>query len=243
MITKKNKNSKKEFYINLGELTTKKAMKYIEEIQQDIILNKKKKKKNSINYTYLENAYTSSSANTVTSVTMDLYKQDGFQKLCDVKDGCNYKGYNKKFFYKNIDHNLMYSDHRSWVYMIVNDAEIVKIGETGQPLGITKRGDDQPMTGTKSRMGRLANAIGALGTDGIQRFDTDQHIRESLLQGSNTDKISIWVKKCDYSYTDITIAGEKTGICSKMHKDLEKKYLDHYYNLNSSYPYLNSGRA
>lgn len=86
-------------------------------------------------------------------------------------------------------------------------------------------------------MGRLS-----FQKDGTKN-DTDQIIREALFNDCLAGKVSIWVKKCDYSESEITIAGAKTIVYSKMHKDLEKKYLDHYHSLKKCYPYLNSGRA
>lgn len=65
------------------------------------------------------------------AVNIHFLEPDGFKKVCDVvalKD--------KTWRYKNINKDLMYSDHTSWVYAIVLGKSIVKIGETGVPLGI-----------------------------------------------------------------------------------------------------------
>ena len=53
------------------------------------------------------------------------YKKDGFQKVCNVNQFAG------EWHYSDIDTELMFCNHRSWVYFIVVDDEIVKGGETG----------------------------------------------------------------------------------------------------------------
>lgn len=81
------------------------------------------------------------------------YLCDGFKKVCDVRIN------NNIWYYENIDTELMFSDHCSWIYAIVDQNTIIKIGETSRPLGILPKSkktsiDIQPLTGSKSRLGR-----------------------------------------------------------------------------------------
>jgi hypothetical protein len=163
------------------------------------------------------------------------YINDGFQKLCDVENGDNRAGkvYHGKFYYTNINKELMFSDHRSWVYMIVSDNEIVKIGETGNPLGIRKKNYcSQPKWSTECRMGRLA----------AWNCNTDGRIRESLYNDCDDGKVSIWVRKCDYIDLTYNINGRSHNLYSTFHKDLELAYLDYIFDNCGSYPILNVGR-
>lgn len=62
------------------------------------------------------------------------YLNDGFKKVCDVNiDSVG------DWYYTDIDQSLMFDDYRSWVYFIVLDGIIHKIGECGTPLGIKPR--------------------------------------------------------------------------------------------------------
>ena len=116
-------------------------------------------------------------------LNINSYIKDGFEKVCDVA-----MSHGKRFIYKSINNELMYASHRSWVYMIVSGETIVKIGETGNPLGIEKSYSDQPITGTKSRLGRLASH----GSSGDQ--DTDLRIRTELYEDCIEGKVSIWAR-------------------------------------------------
>jgi len=166
---------------------------------------------------------------------INTYVDDGFEKLCDVENGDNRVGevYHGKFFYTNINQSLMFSNHRSWVYMIVSDNEIVKIGETGNPLGIKKKSHcSQPKWSTECRMGRLASF----------KCNTDGRIRESLYNDCDDEKVSIWVRKCDYINVTYSINENNSELYSTYHKDLELAYLDYIFNNHGSYPKLNAGR-
>ena len=74
---------------------------------------------------------------------IDNLKPDGFEKVCDVRDS----GY-CQWNYANMNDQLMFADHRSWVYAITQNNIVVKIGESGNPLGI-KMPDGQPKVGTQ----------------------------------------------------------------------------------------------
>jgi hypothetical protein len=94
------------------------------------------------------------------TLNINEYINDGFEKVCDVTN------YGVDWMYKNINKDLMYSDHNSWVYFIVENETIVKCGETGNPLGIPEqRGylweyPIQPVGNSKSRFGRLRKGDG-----------------------------------------------------------------------------------
>ena len=137
--------------------------------------------------------------NNLPSVTFNAdninhYTQLNLQRVCTIHSS----KYSNDWVYKNINHSLMYSSHRSWVYgLTVNDI-IVKIGETGQPLGIAyKRGySDQPITGTESRFGRYARHKKAANT---HLADTDEFIRESLWKETSSSDFTVafYVYKCE----------------------------------------------
>jgi hypothetical protein len=128
----------------------------------------------------------------------------------------------------------MFCDHKSWVYFIVEDEGIVKIGETGNPLGIkNSRGqyryfEDQPISGTKSRLGRLAR----FGNDN----DTDGRIRRDLKESVDQGKVSIWARKCEIKDHEVMIGGKMVNTKITFHKELELQYID------IIFPYLNQGR-
>lgn len=147
------------------------------------------------------------------------YIEDDFKKVCDVlstKDAT-------EWFYSNINEELMYSEHCSWIYFLVIDSTIVKCGETGNPLGIPSKNkflkETQPITGTKSRFGRLRKQPG----------DTDQYLRESVIPYiENGHKVSLWAKKCPILNKHVKIAGQTATVPTTMHKDLEIMYLEYF---------------
>lgn len=158
------------------------------------------------------------------------YKKDGFEKVCDVYINPLDGGW----AYKNINHDVMYSDHRSWVYFIVVDREIVKAGETGNPLGIGEswiygNRELQPRSGSTSRLGRYRKGDG-----------TDSYIRESLrkdiLSGTT---VSFWAKKCPIKIIHENIGNHTAGVKHTFHKDLEQAYLQHFLRFSGHYPRLN----
>lgn len=175
--------------------------------------------------------------NTQNIMTLDInnYKIDGFKKVCNVTS--TYKNY---WEYTDIDEDLLFSDHRSWVYFIVENDTILKVGETGNPLGIRKKSNKlswkqniQPKTGSESRFGRY-----------MKGSDTDEYVRDALLESIQINQISLWAKKCDYVETPYTIWGSSAGsVTATFHKDLEKKYLDYIVDQTGSLPRLNKGRA
>jgi hypothetical protein len=157
------------------------------------------------------------------------YSSLGFEKVCDVS---NRLYSNDGWLYTNINQSLLYADHTSWVYFVVEDDIVVKVGESGVPLGIRTKSHGQPLAGTKCRFGRLANH---------KNDNTDSRIRESLKKSVKEGKVSLWAKKCTIGLEEMKI--ERTSIvCKKVyHKELELAILD-YMSDNCYWPKLNTFR-
>jgi hypothetical protein len=156
------------------------------------------------------------------------YKKDGFQKVCNVNQFAG------EWHYSDIDTELMFCNHRSWVYFIVVDDEIVKGGETGNPLGISEHWvygnkEAQPKKNSKSRLGRYRNGDG-----------TDSYIRNNLSAAMREgSKVSIWAKKCPIKLIEDQVGGTLVKICHSFHKDLEQAYLRHFVAESNRLPRLN----
>jgi hypothetical protein len=179
-------------------------------------------------------------------LSINNFIKDGFEKVCDVIELTN-----GKWYYENIDQNLMYSDHTSWVYFIVIDGDIVKCGETGNPLGIRKalkkdncRKSDgtiireaQPVAGTMSRFGRLANHSSSTS----RSFDTDVVLRESISPFYKNGKtISLWARKCEIvESAPMMILGEMSTASTTIHKALEMEYLEFFKREANTLPLFN----
>jgi hypothetical protein len=156
------------------------------------------------------------------------FVDDGFSKVCDVV--ISHDGWR----YKNIDQNLMFSDHRSWVYFIVKGSTIVKVGETGNPLGIEEYWlyDDyelQPVASSKCRFGRLRKGD-----------STDSYIRASLrdfIKGGGN--VSLWAKKCKTVVVNESIGGKSKTVFTSKHKSLEQEYLKYFETYLGTLPDLN----
>lgn len=155
------------------------------------------------------------------------FVNDGFEKVCDVILADGWK-------YKNINQDLMFSSHRSWVYFIVCGKTVVKVGETGNPLGIEESylyGDFelQPATNSKSRFGRLRKGD-----------NTDAYIREALrtrlIAG---ERISLWAKKCSIVVVNESIGGNKKSVVTSKHKSIEQEYLKYFETFARRFPELN----
>ena len=164
---------------------------------------------------------------------IDNFKADGFEKVCNVK-----LYYDDKWIYTDIDYRLMYSEHNSWVYLIAVGDIIVKLGETGQPLGIRsttiRHGWEQPITGTKCRLGRVAS----MQSSG-KRSDTDQVIRAKLKPFlKDNQEVNIWAKKCEIVTVTEMIQSKLIKLNLTGHKDLEMFYLN-YFADNYCSPVLN----
>jgi len=161
------------------------------------------------------------------------FADDGFQRVCTVHPQCNLS----KWYYENIDRDLMFSEHNSWVYFIVLDDWIVKVGETGSPLGIAEMVSYhyyamQPIHSSKCRLGRLR------GGD-----NTDANIRRALdpyIKAGHT--VSIWAKKCQHTFVSETVRGRGKSFASSVHKELELAYLDYFIENTQLVPDCNKVR-
>jgi len=163
------------------------------------------------------------------------YIDDGFVKIADVKQYGSTPRYTE-WSLVNQNEDFLYMDHRSWVYMIVDGQEIVKVGETGNPLGIRSTRSSQPLKGTKCRFGRL------ISHTSTGKSDTDERIRRKLFESANEGNISLWARRCETVQFDEVIAGNKRTVVHSSHKDLEVAYLDHIYKETGSYPRCNMFR-
>lgn len=171
------------------------------------------------------------------------YISDGFQRVCDVYH--EYADDKLTWQLWNIDDQLLWSTHNSWVYFIVSGDIIMKIGETSQPLGIkstnclvlgqpTTDPDYeyksthwyQPVPRTTNRFGRLCN----------WNEDTDWYIRTNLHDDVMQGKVSLWAKKCEKLEYVCTAVGKEQTLHATVHKDLELIYID------AVNPPLNKGR-
>ncbi len=165
----------------------------------------------------------------IDSLNINTYIPDGFVKVCDVAidpdDECFW-------IFTNIDESVMFDTHQSWLYTILVDLEIVKLGETGQPLGI-KMADGQPKIGTQCRLGRYRRQKG----DG----DTDATIRRALVEEVKAGRVSIWARKCQCITIPVVIGGVIHQTAYASHKDLEKKYLRNMMEIGGKLPRLNKG--
>ena len=162
------------------------------------------------------------------------YIKNNFKKVCDVELDTNVQHWR----YTNIDNDIMFADHRSWVYFIVDNGVIKKVGETEQPLGIEDcwLGSNQPKVGTTNRFGRLRKHKGSSG------YDTDEVIRNSLHASVKAKQVSLWAKQCEIVNMPIVLGGITYQIKHTMHKSLEKAILDHIRNSNK-WPELNKVRG
>lgn len=164
--------------------------------------------------------------NSFNALNINRYIKDGFTQVCKVD--ADQTG---RWFYQDINENVMYSGHKSWVYFIVVDDQVVKIGETGNPLGIRQAGTIQPKMGSTSRLGRYRNGD-----------QTDTYIREELRNEVASQRVSIWAKPCQTVAVEVNVGGVKTVAVTSFHKDLEMKYMDFVYRENGSLPTLNKTR-
>jgi len=155
------------------------------------------------------------------------YIDDGFVKVCTVAPG-----YNSNYWhYKNINKDYLYCNHRSWIYFIVNDETVVKVGESGNPLGIKMATRDQPVGNSTNRFGRLAQATSS----------TDANIKHYLYNSVQEGHVSLWAKKCEINKFETKIGGKNRQTLLTFHKELELQYLD-YMKDNFYKPSLNAGR-
>jgi hypothetical protein len=171
------------------------------------------------------------------------FKKDGFEKVCDV-----HSLKNKKWFFENVNKELLFSEHRSWVYFITIDNQIVKCGETGNPLGIRgkvehcQRADGsimsgtQPKPGSTNRFGRLANQPSSPG----RGADTDEMLREEIEPFYTSGlSVELWARKCQVHPIKTTILNEIVEEFTTIHKNLELAYLNLFKNTAGCLPAFN----
>lgn len=170
------------------------------------------------------------------ALNIDNYLVDGFARVCTVAN------YDDNYWrYENVNTDLMFSEHRSWIYFIVVDNEIAKVGETGNPLGIRPKTlgtyhyfEDNPLCNTNNRLGRYRLQPG--------EHDTDQVCRSRLREDVERGVVSIWAKKCPLVNKQVLVQGKKKITTVSMHKDLEMVYLDNIFAQTGALPRLNKAR-
>lgn len=174
---------------------------------------------------------------TLTPGDINFWKPTGFVRVCNIKSTAD--GY---WYYSDIETQVMYSSHCSWVYFIVVNGKIWKIGETGNPLGIKGttapmcvEGEWQPVCNTTSRTGRYRQ----------HPEGTDARCREVLLPYTTDPKATVefWAWQCPESELSIPVGNQMVDVRTHPHKDAEKVFLDIYYKHFKRYPELNVGRA
>jgi hypothetical protein len=160
------------------------------------------------------------------ALNINTYAADGLIKVCDVvRDTEN------RWFYENINEAMMFSEHRSWVYFIVVDEEIVKVGETGNPLGVRMKTGNQPKMGSEGRFGRYRAGD-----------NTDWYIREELRTEVRQGRVSLWARRCEMVALTVSVAGCEDSTMTSFHKDLEMRYLDYIFSQTGNLPRLNKAR-
>jgi hypothetical protein len=139
-----------------------------------------------------------------------------------------------------VNESLLYSDHRSWVYSIVqwvgDIPVVVKLGETGVLLG------DKTLKGTirastSNRFGRLCNHKQANSED-----DTDNYIRNQLEVFVKQGEVELYARKLDIIEREECIGGIKKMVRAAVHKNIEECYLDYIVQVIGKLPLLNKAR-
>ena len=154
------------------------------------------------------------------------YQVDGFVKVCDVaSDDMN------RWYYTDINQAAMFADHRSWVYFIVVDGKIVKVGETGNPLGVRMKASNQPEMSTRGRFGRYRAGD-----------NTDAVIREELENKVRKGQVQLWARRCEMVTVTTSVCGQDDITVTSFHKDLEMRYLDYIFAQTGKLPSLNKAR-
>ena len=157
------------------------------------------------------------------------YIEDGFSKVCDVIIHPDRKD---QWYYENVDYNFVGPEKKSWLYFIVKGDNIVKCGESGNPLLLeTKGANPRWKKGTFSRLGRYINGC-----------TTDTVIREELYKDVQKGKVSVWAKRLPVTSVKVIVMGEEKVVERSIHKDLEMVYLDHFITEYGRLPVLNKGR-
>lgn len=163
------------------------------------------------------------------ALNVKTYLQDGFIKIARVLP------YEEvKWTYQAIDVDAereMFSSHFSWLYMIVSGSEIVKVGESGNPLAM-QGSKTYVKPGSGSRLGRYTTGGG-----------TDLNIRKGLLEEVAAGSVVIYAKKLPISYVNTTIAGKVESTPATLHRHYEKQVLAYISSESGKLPRLNKGQS
>jgi hypothetical protein len=130
---------------------------------------------------------------------MKFYSEYMWEKVCRVRGELSNN--RQEWYYENINKDVMYANHTSWVYVITLNGMVMKIGESEKPLGIRSTNwrfesstrEIQPIPGSKSRLGQY------------RRGDTtDARIREALKPYSHdkNNLIEIYALTCPEQLVD-----------------------------------------
>ena len=160
------------------------------------------------------------------ALNINTYTADGFVKVCDVA-----RDTENRWFYENINEAMMFSEHRSWVYFVVVDNEIVKVGETGNPLGVRMKTSNQPEMSTRGRFGRYRAGDA-----------TDWFIRDELRREVREGRVTLWARRCEMVSLTVTVGGLEDSTMTSFHKDLEMRYMDYIFTQTGNLPRLNKAR-
>jgi hypothetical protein len=163
------------------------------------------------------------------ALDINTYLQDGFIKIAQVlpyrKTQWTYIAIDK------VTERDMFSNHFSWLYMIVSGREVVKVGESGNPLAIYGTKTYVKPSG-ESRLGRYTTGSG-----------TDKNIRDGLVEEVANGTVYIYAKKLPISYVDTTIAGNAHRTPSTTHRHYEKQVLAFIADESKLLPRLNKGQS
>ena len=128
----------------------------------------------------------------------------------------------------------LYSDHASWIYLIVLDNFLVlKIGETSKKLGYRLNEGDQTPLSTDYRFGRLRGGCGDL------KRNVDHNIRCNLYQYALEGRVSLWASKLEVVIKTLSIGGQKRNIYYRSNGSVEKTLLVSYKDEVGEPPILN----
>jgi hypothetical protein len=160
---------------------------------------------------------------------IDQYIPDGFNFVCNTNKNSTIE----RWYYENIVESIMYDTHSSWLYLLVVNYYIFKIGESANPLGVRgKLSQLQPNTGSRSRIGRYSTGD-----------STDLYIR-TLAQPyiDAGHRVEFWAKKCEIIPSTTKILGEDTDIDHVSQKLQELIYLDRFKQEVKMFPAWNKYR-
>lgn len=130
-------------------------------------------------------------------IPVNQFLSDGFKHVCNIHHTYRNK-LNKTWFAGTSYHKYLFDDHSSWIYLIVVNGYVFKIGETAKRLATPSSprilledktiASEQPLGGSQNgRFGRLFYNPQTPGN----AIDTDAYIREELHQNTVAGLVSI----------------------------------------------------